>query len=238
MVVTVSAALREAIVAKKIPREKINVIPNGANMKRFAPGAALPQQLERLNLRGKFVVGYVGTHGLAQGLESLVDAAEILRDREDIHFLMVGEGARRTAMMDLATSRNLQNITFVGAVPAAQVSQYLAACDAIVVPLRKSSISPGAIPSKIFDAAAMSRPIILAVDGISAELIKEYEAGVVTEPENAEALAQTILELKASPETCKRLGGGAQMIARDYDRERLADLMLEHIAKIAGNTIS
>lgn len=232
LIVATSHGLREAIIDKGIQGEKIRVIHNGANMKRFAQAHMSDGVASKLGLTEKFIVGYVGTHGLAQGLETLIEAAELLREKADIHFVLVGEGARRAALAEMVRSRGMTNVTLVGAVPAALVPNYLAMCNAVAVPLRKSDISPGAIPSKIFDAAAMSRPILLSVFGLSATLIQNYRAGLVIEPENAEAFAAAILQLKENPQDCEEFSVGARNIARDYDRDVLADAMLAEIRAI------
>jgi hypothetical protein len=229
LIVVTSHGLRDAIVGKGVPAKKIVVVHNGANMKRFLQASVDDLVAARLGLTGKFVVGYVGTHGLAQGLETLIAAADRLKEKADIHFVFVGEGARRAALVEMVRARGMANVTLVGAVPAAVVPSYLAMCNAVAVPLRKSDISPGAIPSKIFDAAAMSRPILLSVFGLSATLVQDYQAGLVIEPENPEAFAAAVLQLKENPQACEQYALGARNIARDFDRDMLADAMLAEI---------
>ena len=226
-VVTVTEPMRERI-AETVPREKIGVVPNGANFSRLVPREKDEALAEHWALKDKFVVGYVGTHGLAQGLKVMVHAASILRDT-DVHFLFVGEGARRQAQIDLAAQLDLHNVRFIGLVAAHEAPDYLALSDAIVVPLKKLAISEAALPSKIFEAAAMERPILLGVGGIAADLINKYEAGIVFEPEDPQSLADAIMKLREDASLRERLREGCRALARDYNRLDLADKMLAEI---------
>jgi glycosyltransferase involved in cell wall biosynthesis len=218
-------------IAQSVSHDKIAVVPNGANFSRLVSRERDAALAARWALEGKFVVGYVGTHGMAQGLKVMVHAASILK-ATDVHFLFVGEGARRQAQIDLAAKLELQNVRFIGMVAAHEAPDYLALSDAVVVPLKKLEISEQALPSKIFEAAAMERPILLGVDGIAADLIRKYDAGLVFEPEDPQSLADAIMKLRGDPELVARLREGCRALARDYDRTRLADLMLAEIRSV------
>jgi glycosyltransferase involved in cell wall biosynthesis len=220
-----------ARIAESVSAEKIAVVPNGANFSRLVPRERDEAFAAHWALEGKFVVGYVGTHGLAQGLKVMVHAASILRET-DVHFLFVGEGARRQAQIDLAAQLNLHNVRFIGMVAAHEAPDYLALSDAVVVPLKKLAISEAALPSKIFEAAAMERPILLGVGGIAADLIRKYDAGLVFEPEGPRSLADAIMQLRDDPALRARLREGCRALARDYDRKNLADRMLAEIRSV------
>jgi glycosyltransferase involved in cell wall biosynthesis len=190
----------------------------------------------QLRLDGKFVVGYVGTHGFAQGLEVVVKAAALLGDR-DIHFVFVGEGARREYLIEMAAGLGLRNVTFVRGVPSNTAVEYLALADAVVVPLKNSALFDGALPSKIFEAAAMEKPLLLSANGISADVVRQYNAGLVVEPENPQALASAVLRLYADKTLQDSFRNGCRRLARQYDRETLADLMLEEIRFAADSAV-
>lgn len=222
-----------ARIAESVTGEKIAVVPNGANFSRLVPRERDEAFAAHWALEEKFVVGYVGTHGLAQGLKVMVHAASILRET-DVHFLFVGEGARRQAQIDLAAQLNLHNVRFIGMVAAHEAPDYLALSDAVVVPLKKLAISEAALPSKIFEAAAMERPILLGVGGIAADLIRKYDAGLVFEPEDPQSLADAIMKLRDDPELRARLREGCRALARDYNRKNLADRMLAEIRSVAA----
>jgi hypothetical protein len=227
-IVAVTEPMRAQLAAKGVSPEKIAVVPNGADLERLIPRSGNPRLRSRLKLEGKFVIGYVGTHGFAQGLEVLVRAAAVLRD-SDIHFLFVGEGARRDDLIGFARALDVRNVTFVGGVPSETAIDYLALADAIVVPLKKSALFEGALPSKIFEAAAMEKPILLSANGASAELVREYRAGIVVPPENPELLAAGALQLREDAILRESFRDGCKRLARHHDRERLAGLMLAEI---------
>ncbi len=231
-IVTVTEPLRARIAEGGVPKEKIGVVPNGANLSRLTPRGKSEALQQRLKLGGRFVVGYVGTHGMAQGLEVVLRAAQIL-DGSDIHFLFVGEGAQRRSLMSLAASLKLDNVTFTGGVPSHVAVEHLALSDAVVIPLKKSALFDGALPSKIFEAAAMERPIIISANGISAQTVMSFGAGLVAEAGDPHALAQAIKRLRASPALREQCREGCRALAQAHDRDRLAKLMLAEIRSVA-----
>jgi len=232
-IVTVTEPMRVRLMDRGVQPEKIGVVPNGADLERLMPRIGSAALAARLRLQNKFIVAYVGTHGLAQGLEVVVRAADLVRN-SDIHFLFVGEGARRRDLMDLSAWLGVKNVTFLGAVPSEVAVDYLALADAIVVPLRKSALFDGALPSKIFEAAAMEKPIVLSASGISADLVRGYHAGLVVEPEDPAALAAAVQRLRSDTRLRESFRAGCRRLARQHDRERLAGLMLAEIRHAAG----
>jgi glycosyltransferase involved in cell wall biosynthesis len=234
-IVTVTEPMRMRLVERGVPAEKVGVVPNGADLERLIPRIRNARLAARLHLEGKFVVAYVGTLGLAQGLEVVIRAAALL-GHSDIHFLFVGEGARRADLVEMAKSLGVANVSFVGAVPSDAAIDYLALADAIVVSLKKSTVFDGALPSKIFEAAAMERPILLSARGISADLVRSYHAGLVVEPENPEALASAAMRLRSDAQLRESFRAGCNRLARQHDRDRLASLMLAEIRSAVATT--
>jgi glycosyltransferase involved in cell wall biosynthesis len=232
-IVTVTEPMRAQLSARGVPAEKVGVVPNGADLERLIPRIRNPRLAARFDLEGKFVVAYVGTHGMAQGLEVVVRAAKLVAD-SNIHFLFVGEGARRNDLIELAKSSGTENVSFVGGVPSEAAIDYLALADAIVVSLKKSAVFDGALPSKIFEAAAMEKPILLSANGISADIIRRYHAGLAVEPENPEALAAAALRLSSDARLRESFREGSNRLARHHDRDRLANMMLAEIRQAAG----
>jgi glycosyltransferase involved in cell wall biosynthesis len=232
-IVTVTEPMRMRLIERGVPAEKVGVVPNGADLERLIPRIRNARLTARLHLEGKFVVAYVGTLGLAQGLEVVIRAAAIVAN-SDVHFLFVGEGAKRADLIELSKSLGVTNVSFVGAVPSDAAIDYLALADAIVVSLKKSTVFDGALPSKIFEAAAMERPILLSARGISAELVHSYHAGLVVEPENPEALAAAVLQLRTDAQLRESFRAGCRRLACQHDRERMAGLMLAEIRHAAG----
>jgi glycosyltransferase involved in cell wall biosynthesis len=233
-IVALNEATRTHIAANGIPADKIGIVSNGADVSRLQPGPKDPSLIAEHHLEGKFVVGYVGTHGMAQGLEVVVQAAELLRNDRSVHFLLVGAGAERRRVIALAKQLKLENITFVDMVPADKAVAYLSVCDAVVAPLKKSPLIDLSVPSKIFEAAAMERPTILCARGLAADLLAKYDAGVAVEPENPQALADAVTKLRDDPALMSRLKSGSVALARDFDREKLAADMLEELKSAAA----
>lgn len=227
-IVTVTEPIRAQLAARGVPPEKIAVVPNGADLERLIPRIGNPTLKSRLKLDGKFIVAYVGTHGFAQGLEVVVRAAALLHD-SGIHFLFVGEGARRKNLIALSRELGTGNVSFIGGVSSEVAVDYLALADAIVVPLKKSAVFDGALPSKIFEAAAMEKPILLSANGASAELVRNYRAGIVVQPENPEELAAGALRLCSDGALRESFRAGCSMLAHYHNRDRLAGLMLAEI---------
>lgn len=232
-IVTVTEPMRTRLADRGVPPEKVGVVPNGADLERLMPRLRNPNLATHLRLEGKFIIAYVGTLGMAQGLESVVHAAHLVGD-SDIHFLFVGDGARREQLMEMSNWLGVRNVSFVGAVSSEAAVEYLALADAIVVPLKKSALFDGALPSKIFEAAAMEKPILLSASGISADLVRRYHAGLVVEPENPEALAAAAMRLRADAQLRESFRAGCSRLARQHDRDRLAGLMLDEIRHAAG----
>lgn len=227
-IVAVTEPMRRQLALRGLPPEKIALVPNGADLERLVPKPGDPELKSRLHLDGKFVVAYVGTHGMAQGLEVVVRAAMLLRD-SGIHFLFVGEGARRNDLMALAHEMGATNVSFVGGVSSGTAVEYLAMADAIVVSLKKSALFEGALPSKIFEAAAMEKPVLLSASGASAELVRAYHAGIAVPPEDPAALAEAAQQLQKDADLRESFREGSRRLARHHDRERLAGLMLSEI---------
>jgi glycosyltransferase involved in cell wall biosynthesis len=227
-IVAVSDGIKERIAARGIAPEKIGVVPNGVDVARVASGRRREELVDALGLRGTFVVGYVGTHGMAQGLETVLDAAAILKGGSE-RFLFVGEGARRDVLLAMAKRLDLGNVTFVGLVPLAVAADHLALCDAVVIPLKRTDQIEITIPAKIFEAAALEKPMIVSAEGASAKLVEAYDAGLIVAPEDPEALAQAVGCLRSEPELTERFRAGCRALARDYDRKKFAGQMLAQI---------
>ena len=227
-IVTVTDPMRARLIERGVPEEKVGVVPNGADLNRLLPRLASAELAAQLKLDGKFVVGYVGTHGFAQGLEVVIKAAALIGNK-NIHFLFVGEGARRDFLIEMARGLQLENVTFLRGVPADIAVEYLALADAIVVPLKNSALFDSALPSKIFEAAAMEKPLLLSANGLSADVVREFNAGIAVEPENAPALAATVLRLHEDRALRESFRSGCRALARQYNRETLANRMLEEI---------
>jgi glycosyltransferase involved in cell wall biosynthesis len=197
---------------------RVVFISNGADAAAFAPSADRDVIRARFGLENRFVASFVGTLGMAHGLDTVLDAAEILRDRQDVLFWLVGEGARRAALEAEARRRALPNVRFEGQVPREDIPNILAASDAALVLLRPDPLFETVRPSKMFEAMAAACPVILGVRGESLALLDESGGGIGIEPGSGEALARAVLELAADPDRRRRMGA----LGRAYVTTRLS----------------
>ncbi len=223
-IVPVTNAFKTHIVARGARPEKVTVIRNGVDLTFFGEVPPDEEYAAQIGVAGKFVASYVGTHGMAHGLDTIIKAAEILRPRTDIVFLMAGDGAERQRLQDQITQLQLTNVIMLGQLPKEEMPKLWSISGASLVLLRKLDLFLTVIPSKIFESMAMKKPIVLGVEGESREIIEEAGAGVAIEPESATALAETIRRLADDPELCMRLGNqGRCYVEANFDRSVLAE---------------
>jgi glycosyltransferase involved in cell wall biosynthesis len=192
---------------------------------------------QELGLRDEFVVLYAGTLGMAHGLETVLLAAERLRDWADVVFLVLGEGAERRQLLARSRELRLNRVRFLGKRPREKVPAYLLAADACLVPLRRSEIFKTAIPTKMFEAMAAARPVILGVEGEAKEILLDAGGGIAVPPDDPEALANAILGLRQHPGLGRTLGANGRRALREkYSRQQQAKAYLELLAGLA-NTV-
>ena len=232
-VVTVTNGLKENLSSRGIDANKIDVVTNGANMEIFKPEPKNQPLLESLNLKDKFIVGYIGTHGMAHGLEFIMDSIKDLDD-ERIHFLFVGTGAKKEATVALAKKLKLKNVTFLDPVPKTEVNRYISIIDVALVPLTKTVIHASLIPSKIFESSAMKKPMLLGVEGEAREIVEKHNAGIAFESENKEEFLVALKEISSNTERYKELQNGCTKLAEAFDRKNLASKMLGVLEKVEG----
>ena len=217
-IVPVTPAFKQHIVQHwGITAQKIDVVENGVETDLFSSDPAADQLRRSLDLENKFVVAYIGTLGMAHGLDTLIDAATRLQaTAPEIAFLLVGEGADKERILALARERKLQNLRVVDQQPRERVPAFISAADACAVLLKKSDLFKTVIPTKMLEFMACARPVLLGVDGQARQLLEEAKGGVFVEPENANALIEAITAL--AKDSCLRKKYGAN--ARAYVLEK------------------
>lgn len=241
-VVVVTKGIYDQLLARGYRPEKLALIPNGANTDLFQFQPETGRTLrETLALQDKFVVIYAGIHGLAQGLDSVLKAAECLIPQTDVHFLFVGEGPVKSEILELARQYNLSNITFHNEVPRQQMPMFLSAANVALVPLRRLNLFKGALPSKMFDAWACQCPTLVMIDGEARQVLTEARAGLFVEPEDPQALVKAIKQLRDDPAACRQMGlNGRQVVVEKYSRQaqalELNRLLGETLAGVAHNS--
>ena len=214
--------------------EQLVFIPNGANVELFQYQAEAGQDLrDRLGLQNKFVVIYAGIHGIAQGLEFVIEGAKQLRRCSDVHFLFVGEGPVKDQIVSLARETGLDNIIFHAEAPRHHMPIFLSAAQVALVPLRRLDLFEGALPSKMFDAWACRCPTLVMIDGEAKQVVEETQAGIFVEPENADQLVEAILKLQQNPSQRLQMGiKGQQAVTARFSRRVLAQQLVQLLEKI------
>ncbi len=234
--VVVTAAFEDYLAEHwRVPREKISVVENGVETQLFSPEAGTALKRE-LGAEGKFVVAYIGTMGMAHGLEMIITVAAQLRDTNpEIIFLLVGEGAEKERIVTLAQERGLGNLRIVDQQPREKIPAYICASDVCLVPLKKSDIFRTVIPTKMLEFMSCARPVILGVDGQARTILEEAGAGLAIEPGDPHALANAIRCLAANRELASQLGrNGRDYIVRRFSRRQTAEKYVGVLEQLLG----
>ena len=233
-IVSVTHSFRRVLSGNGIPADKIAVVRNGADLKGFTPGPKPEALAKRHALEDRFVAAYIGTIGMAHGLGTILETAQRMKDHPSIAFLLVGDGAERAALEQESRDRGLRNVIFAGPVNKEQVREYWRLADAALVLLRDRPVFRHVLPSKMFEAMATERPIVLGVLGESAELLRTAGAGVVIQPESAEQLEAALRRLAADPQGASSMGRkGRRFVEAELDRDKLAGQMLDELKSVA-----
>lgn len=228
-IVVVTSAFKECLVENwRVPAEEISVIENGVDTELFHPQAGHMEIRRALRMEKKFVVSYIGTMGLAHGLQTVLEAASQLQHAmPDVLFLFVGEGAEKDRIVSCARERGLNNVCFVDQQRREDIPAYICASDACLVPLRKSELFSTVLPTKMLEFMACARPVILGVDGLARRIVQEANAGIFVEPENPTDLAATIKRLAAAPALCQVFGcSGRNHVLENFTRRHTAEAYL------------
>ncbi len=235
-IVTVGDGYRTGLMQRGVAPEHVSVVMNGVDGDLFVPRNRDRELAERLGVDGRFCVTYCGAIGMAHGLEVVLRAAEILRERgrTDIVFLLVGDGARLDDLRDEALRIGLDNVVFAGALARRAVPAVLSFSDACLVHLRKVRTFTSVMPSKVFEYAAMACPVILGVQGFARDFVADAGCGICFEPEQEDELAAAVTRVADDAELRGRLGAaGREYVIERYDRDRLADRYLGIIERMA-----
>jgi colanic acid biosynthesis glycosyl transferase WcaI len=233
----VAEGSRNDLIQRGFPPERIFLGINGVDSALFCPIPQTSMQARtELGWDDRFTVLYAGTHGVVHGLMTVLDAADQMRDRADIQFIFIGDGAQKTDLVEQACKRNLRNITFLDAQLHEKMPLIYAAADICLVPARKAQVLKGFLPAKLFEIMSCGRPILLGVDG-EARKLAEQDAGAAlfVAPENPAALVSSILFLKDHPDFAESLGKRGRAYAEmHFDRDQLITAVEQRIEYLLG----
>jgi glycosyltransferase involved in cell wall biosynthesis len=226
---------RRQIVEMGIASDRVSVVMNGVD-DGFRPCPEKAQALRaELNCADKFVAIYAGTLGMAHGIDTILRVAKLLEHRPEIAFWLVGDGAEREAILRQIAELGLSNVRWIGRQPRTRMPEFLTAADACLVTLRREKVFETAVPSKIFEAMAMGKPVILGVEGEARAIIEQTQAGLAVTPDDAEAILGALLRLEADRVFARRLGENGILAVRNrFARSRQAE---EYLA-VLGRCIS
>lgn len=229
--IVLTSSYKKNMVERGIEESKIHVILNGVELDRYKPTTKDRQLAQELHIENSFVIGYIGTLGMAQGLENVLDTAELLRKNARVRFLFVGSGAARDSLLAEKEKRNLSNVIFVGAQPKESVQRYWSLCDVVLVHLKDMPIFKTVIPSKLFEAMGMGLPILLvAPEGEASQLVCEEGTGIWIKPNDPKLFYET-LQLLQQDSLRKKMREQSISYAPMHTREKQAHEMSEVFKK-------
>jgi glycosyltransferase involved in cell wall biosynthesis len=218
-----SPGFKDRLVARAVPEGKVHAVSNWVDPARYRPTAPDQQLAESLGLAGRFNVVFAGNMGKAQGLEAVVEAASLLKDRPGVQFVFVGDGLALQGLRDLARDRHVDNVRFIGRRPPAEMPALFALADALLIHLKDDPLFRITIPHKTFAYLASGKPVLAAAAGDLADLVQTTGAGLVCAPERPEALADAVRRLHDMPPAEREQLGrnGLAAVHRDFAREHL-----------------
>ena len=219
-----SPAYRDHLLDQGVPAGKVSLVPNGADVDMFDPSARGEQFRTRYGLADKLLVLYAGALGMANDLKTVIEAADRLRDRGEVHFLLVGDGKERAGLEGEVRRRGLTNVTFAGPLPKDRMPEALAAADLCLATLMNLPAFTTTYPNKVFDYMAAGRPTLLAIGGVIREVIEAAGGGVYVPPGDAAALAAAVERLSGDVPLREQMGRSARRyVAQHFNRSRQAE---------------
>ena len=235
-IISLTDAFRDNLTKRGIAPDKIDIVTNGVDTEMFDRERTKQDVREELGIgRDDFLVAYFGTTGMAHGLETMLEAAQLCRENSRMKFLIMGDGAERASLEARSRELGLDRVIFRDSVPHEEMPDYFAALDMFLVHLKPHPVFKTVIPSKIFEAMAMGTPILCALEGEGARIVAESGAGVCIPPGNAILMAETILRLSRQPDVLEQMGrNGRQAAIQKYSRRLKAEECLRSFEKVAA----
>ena len=239
-IVSVTRSFRDELIDRGVDGSKIDVVLNGVDLTRYQPAEEKDAELAgQYSLSGKFVVGYLGTHGMAHALDKVALAAEKLASRKDIVFLFAGGGAGRQQVIDVVEQKGLTNVVMLDRQPKEMMPRLWSLCDVSLIHLKNSPLFGTVIPSKLFESMGMGLPVLMGVpEGEATGIVRETGCGLVVEPENPEAMAAAIVNMADDHALMEKLKVASYQAAIVYSRDAMADKMIESFAKLGPELVS
>lgn len=236
-IISVTHSFKKELMDRGINGDKIEVVLNGVDLSTYKPALEKDRTfISDYQLDGKFIAGYIGTLGLCQGLKTVIHAAALLQDQNDIQFVFAGGGAEKSELEQLCLQESLNNVTFIPRQAKENVPALWSLCDISIICLKDAPIFKTVIPSKIFESMGMGLPMLAsAPNGEATEILLQTGAGDHTTPDSPAELATKILELFNNQEKLHDMATKSRNAAKTYNRKTLAENMLNILLKYAPN---
>jgi len=224
-ITVISPGFKRNLVAKGVPADKIHVIPNWADEDLYRPVPRDQVLATEHGLAGRFNVIYGGNIGFAQALDTVIEAAQQFSDLPEVQFVFIGDGVDEARLQQVVAQRQICNVRFLGRQPAERMPRFFALADLLLVHLKRDPLFEITIPSKTLAYMACGRPILMAVAGDAANVVREAGAGLTCAPQDPKALADAVRTLYAMPAAEReRMGqGGREAFLNHYTRRMLMD---------------
>ena len=230
--IMVTKSFKENVVSRGIDINKVYVITNGVNQDFFYPKEKNKELINKYNLDDKFVITYVGAHGISQNLSTIVKVAKGLKEEKDIQFLFVGEGAEKENLQQLVREQEINNVIFIDSQPKEMIPEFYNLSDISLIPLKNIELFKTFIPSKMFEIMACGVPIVASLEGEAADILNESQAAEVVKPDNAEEIMRAIIKLKQDKVLLEKLKrNGPAFVEKKYSRRKLAEQYLKIISE-------
>ncbi len=230
----VTPGMLERLAARGVPRSKLFLLTNGVDTKTYQPTPPETAMAQRFGLDGHKVFLYAGTHGLAQGLDVVLEAAR-LTTNPAVLYVLAGEGAEKEALMKKAAAEGISNVRFLPNQPRSDMPALVNLAYATVIPLKRLDLFKSALPSKMFESMAAGRPIVAALWGEAADMVNAAECGLVVPPDDPGALRDAVEKLAADPQLAAKLGAnGRRYVVKHFDRGKIAERFGDLLRHAAG----
>lgn len=228
--IMVTQSFKDNVVSRGINEEKVFVITNGVNQDVFFEKENNQELINKYNLQNKFVISYVGAHGISQNLSTILEVAKHLKNYNNVEFLFVGEGAEKEKLKQIAKEEDLTNVQFIDAQPKEMMPEFYNTSDVCLIPLKDIELFKTFIPSKMFEIMACGVPIVASLEGEAAQILEDSKAAKVVKPDNPVEIATAIEELLNDKEKYNQMkANGPKFVEKNYSRNKLAERYLEII---------
>jgi glycosyltransferase involved in cell wall biosynthesis len=233
-IISVTHSFKSELIERGVEGNKIDVVLNGVDLSKYEPVPYKDESFaEQYKLGDKFVVGYVGTHGLAHSLDKIVEASELLTDLEDVRILFAGGGAAKADVERLVQEKQLSNVVLIPRQEKDLMPKLWSLCDISLISLKDTDLFKTVIPSKIFESMGMGLPMVMTSPlGEATNILDKSNSGVIVNPESPIEVAQIIRELYHDRVKLNEIAVNSRQEAKKYDRKQLAEKMLNKLEQL------